>query len=66
MKRRDDRWERLWLPRTESRALVDRDAFDPLRHRDVDARIATPGQAGSPAEFKHINKRRKRNLPGFP
>ena len=30
------------------------------------ARIATPGQAGLPAEFKHINKRRKRNLPGFP
>lgn len=22
---------------------------------------ATPGQAGLPAEFKHINKRRKRN-----
>ena len=31
-----------------------------------DARFATPGQAGLPAEFKHINKRRKRNLPGFP
>ena len=30
------------------------------------ARTATPGQAGLPAEFKHINKRRKRNLPGFP
>lgn len=27
---------------------------------------ATPGQAGLPAEFKHINKRRKRNLRGFP
>lgn len=27
---------------------------------------ATPGQAGPPAEFKHINKRRKRNLRGFP
>ena len=27
---------------------------------------ATPGQAGLPAEFKHINKRRKRNLQGFP
>ena len=26
----------------------------------------TPGQAGLPAEFKHINKRRKRNLQGFP
>ena len=30
------------------------------------ARTATPGQAGLPAEFKHINKRRKRNLRGFP
>ncbi|CAN1128322.1 hypothetical protein LINPERPRIM_LOCUS10362 [Linum perenne] len=28
--------------------------------------LATPGQAGTPAEFKHINKRRKRNLLGFP
>jgi hypothetical protein len=28
--------------------------------------FATPGQAGLPAEFKHINKRRKRNLQGFP
>lgn len=28
--------------------------------------VATPGQAGLPAEFKHINKRRKRNLQGFP
>ncbi|CAL9019688.1 unnamed protein product [Prunus brigantina] len=27
---------------------------------------ATPGRAGLPAEFKHINKRRKRNLQGFP
>ena len=27
---------------------------------------ATPGQAGLPAEFKHINKRRKINLQGFP
>ncbi|KAJ7940939.1 hypothetical protein O6P43_036011 [Quillaja saponaria] len=26
----------------------------------------TPGKAGLPAEFKHINKRRKRNLQGFP
>ena len=28
--------------------------------------VATPGQAGLPAEFKHINKRRRRNLQGFP
>lgn len=31
-----------------------------------DASTATPGQAGLPAEFKHINKRRRRNLQGFP
>lgn len=31
-----------------------------------DTSTATPGQAGLPAEFKHINKRRKRNLQGFP
>ena len=31
-----------------------------------DISTATPGQAGLPAEFKHINKRRKRNLQGFP
>ena len=37
-----------------------------LKLRSNGARIATPGQAGLPAEFKHINKRRKRNLPGFP
>ena len=30
------------------------------------APTATPCQAGPPAEFKHINKRRKRNLQGFP
>ena len=29
-------------------------------------RNTTPGQAGPPAELKHINKRRRRNLPGFP
>jgi hypothetical protein len=28
--------------------------------------LATPGQVRPPAEFKHINKRRKRNLQGFP
>lgn len=37
-----------------------------MLHRFVDAFNATPGQAGLPAEFKHINKRRKRNLQGFP
>lgn len=29
-------------------------------------RIATPSQVGLPAELKHINKRRRRNLRGFP
>lgn len=38
---------------------------DPL-HGAHDAPTATPGQAGLPAEFKHINKRRRRNLQGFP
>ncbi|KAK9085617.1 hypothetical protein Sjap_026028 [Stephania japonica] len=28
--------------------------------------LATPGQAGPPAKFKHIIKQRKRNLLGFP
>ena len=32
----------------------------------LDASTATPSQAGLPAEFKHINKRRRRNLQGFP
>lgn len=32
-----------------------------LKRHSLGASIATPGQAGLPAEFKHINKRRKRN-----
>lgn len=40
--------------------------FSTLKHRLRGASVATPGQAGLPAEFKHINKRRKRNLQGFP
>lgn len=36
----------------------------PVRHEV--AWNATPGWARPPAEFKHINKRRKRNLRGFP
>ena len=40
--------------------------FQPNARRFVGAFNATPGQAGLPAEFKHINKRRKRNLQGFP
>lgn len=38
---------------------------DPLTEVHV-SRTTTPGQSGLPAEFKHINKRRKRNLQGFP
>ena len=37
-----------------------------LMHCVSNASTATPGQAGLPAEFKHINKRRRRNLQGFP
>jgi hypothetical protein len=40
--------------------------FDPEVPFNCGASTATPGQAGLPAEFKHINKRRKRNLQGFP
>jgi hypothetical protein len=32
----------------------------------LNACITTSGQSGLPAEFKHINKQRKRNLKGFP
>ncbi|CAA0826999.1 Unknown protein [Striga hermonthica] len=38
----------------------------PIDPKRCDPSYATPGQAGPPAEFKHINKRRKRNLRGFP
>ena len=38
----------------------------PLSADGTPSTVATPGQAGLPAEFKHINKRRKRNLQGFP
>ena len=31
-----------------------------------DANLSTSYRAGSPAEFKHINKRRKRNQRGCP
>ena len=39
---------------------------DPEALHNLFALTVTPGQAGLPAEFKHINKRRKRNLQGFP
>lgn len=51
-----------------SRALLQftSSSVRPQRTAQRGASDATPGQAGLPAEFKHINKRRKRNLQGFP
>lgn len=49
-----------------SRVVRDELFIDPNVLSSDDASTATPGQAGLPAEFKHINKRRKRNLQGFP
>lgn len=49
--------------RADARELLSK---DPNVSSYDDASTATPGQAGLPAEFKHINKRRKRNLQGFP
>jgi len=40
--------------------------FTTLTHHLGGTPNATPGQAGLPTEFKRINKRRKRNLQGFP
>lgn len=39
---------------------------DPCADTQAAAWNATPGWARPPAEFKHINKRRRRNLQGFP
>jgi hypothetical protein len=47
------------------RAAGERALYDPSTAARA-ARTATPGQSGPPAEFKHINKRRRRNLQGFP
>lgn len=63
--RHDNRWlSNLGCPLCAFVAL--RAARDSKRLRSGGAFNATPGQAGLPAEFKHINKRRKRNLQGFP
>ncbi|KAI9390756.1 hypothetical protein POPTR_008G224165v4 [Populus trichocarpa] len=48
------------LPRAPARG------WPKIESSATDALVATPGQAGLRAEFKHINKRRKRNLQGFP
>lgn len=69
-RRTHDKW---WFLKGPSRPVVrtscfgvgSRDPYAPSVPRDG-ASTATPGQAGLPAEFKHINKRRKRNLQGFP
>jgi len=70
-----------WTEARTPRARAGRRGPRPQRHRALrnptgraspspgtgePPRTATPGQAGPPAEFKHINKRRRRNLRGFP
>lgn len=65
--------EKWWFLKRPSSPVVrmfcfgagSRDPYAPFVPRDG-ASTATPVQAGLPAEFKHINKRRKRNLQGFP
>ena len=61
---RDEWWcTRL---RIASRPRVPRELNPQNRRAPAFRTVATPDQAGLPAEFKHINKRRKRNLQGFP
>jgi hypothetical protein len=48
------------------RALCGPQEVEDILKRTSESTVATPDQAGLPAEFKHINKRRKRNLQGFP
>ncbi|KAJ4699458.1 hypothetical protein OWV82_026627 [Melia azedarach] len=59
---------RTSLSSSRSRAprLRARDSRTLVHAPPGDARFATQVSAGLPAEFKQINKRRKRNLPGFP
>lgn len=64
VQRRDNRW--LSNLGSLSRAKDVRRVSLTRVRRSLGAFNATPGQAGLPAEFKHINKRRKRNLQGFP
>lgn len=75
-------WARGWLKTVGPRCRTPRRMVDellsttrrarrcgpigPLKRRVAVHSDATPGQAGPPAEFKHINKRRKRNIHGFP
>lgn len=55
----------LYLPQCIRHVADVLASIDPINGAH-DASTATPGQAGLPAEFKHINKRRRRNLQGFP
>lgn len=55
----------LYLPQCIRHVADVMALMDPINEAH-DASTATPGQAGLPAEFKHINKRRRRNLQGFP
>ena len=57
------RWSKAPAPRKPPWRAPSARGRRPRRERPHEA---TPGQAGTPAEFKHINKRRKRNLRGFP
>lgn len=58
---RHDKWWLNFLNSSPRRAVSPRRLPDSLDPEEARASTATPGQAGLPAEFKHINKRRKRN-----
>lgn len=64
--RRDQWWLKTQLACWLSCSTTSSDRASRATQRRDAPSTATPGQAGSPAEFKHINKRRKRNLQGFP
>jgi hypothetical protein len=54
----DQRWRKNLSKARRRRLCQCEELTDPVH---VSAQDATPGQAGLPAELKHINKRRKRN-----
>ena len=64
----DARHDQWWLISTRvlSCGAASSAVESTMTQRRIAPSTATPGQAGLPAEFKHINKRRKRNLQGFP
>jgi len=63
--RRDERW--LRDPRTQSCArLSPLGSPGPLGIDFLGCSRCNPRSGRTTAEFKHINKRRKRNLQGFP